>query len=235
MKLSETTGEVFKALAQFRANILQPKKDADNPQFRSKYVPLENVTDVIDKVAPQYGLAYVQNLNSDEYLIGVQTLITHESGEYIMSDWLHLDSRPILKGGAKGNFTSQSQGSAITYGRRYSLASAFGIASEVDDDGNEASGNSHENQVYQPNQPPQQQPQQPGQQQLAQEFKESRNKYYTEIHQLTGISSDEITEMVKGKLGATDLSNYDYGKQIGAMKEVLNDAKRYAKQKAGNE
>ena len=230
MKLSETTGEIFKALAQFRANILQPKKDAENPQFRSKYVPLENVTDVIDKVAPQYGLAYVQNLNSDEYLIGVQTLITHESGEYIMSDWLHLDSRPILKGGAKGNFTSQSQGSAITYGRRYSLASAFGIASEVDDDGNEASGNSQDNQPYQ-----ELQQQQPSQQQLAQEFNRARTDYFTRIHNLTGLSSDEITQIVQNKLGATDLSNYDPGQQIGAMKEVLNDAKVFAQQKAGNQ
>lgn len=142
MKLSESTENIFKALSQFRKNIIQPKKEGDNPQFRSKYVPLELVTDAIDKVAPNYGLAYFQNLSTqDENTIGVQTVITHESGEYIVFDWLHLDARPIIKGGSKGQTTSQSQGSAVTYGRRYSLSSAFGIASEVDDDGNEASGN----------------------------------------------------------------------------------------------
>lgn len=147
MKLSESTENIFKALSQFRKNIMQPKKDADNPQFRSKYVPLELVTDAIDKVAPNYGLAYFQNLTTlENSMVGVQTIITHESGEYIEFDWLYLDARPIIKGGAKGQATSQSQGSAITYGRRYSLSSAFGIASEVDDDGNEASGN-HEYQT----------------------------------------------------------------------------------------
>ena len=142
MKLSESTKNIFKALSQFRQNIIQPKKEADNSQFRSKYVPLELVTDAIDKVAPNYGLAYFQNLTTlENSMVGVQTVITHESGEYIEFDWLYLDARPIIKGGAKGQATSQSQGSAVTYGRRYSLSSAFGIASEVDDDGNEASGN----------------------------------------------------------------------------------------------
>lgn len=150
MKFSQTTSEIFKALSEFRKELVQPKKDGDNPQFRSKYVPLENVTDAIDKVAPEFGLAYIQNISSEnDYLLGVQTIITHESGEYIMSDWLYLDARPILKGGAKGNMTAHSQGSAITYGRRYSLSTAFGIASEVDDDGNDATGAGNENTPYQ--------------------------------------------------------------------------------------
>lgn len=146
MNFSDTTENIFKAMAGFRKEIIQPKKDADNPQFRSKYVPLESVTDVIDKVAPKHGLAYFQNVKTgDDDTIGVQTVITHESGEYVIFDWLMLDSRPIVKGGSKGMATSQSQGSAITYGRRYSLSGAFGIASEVDDDGNQASGEAKEN------------------------------------------------------------------------------------------
>lgn len=149
MEFSQSTKNIFKALADFRKVMVQPKKEASNPQFRSKYVPLELVTDAIDKVAPDHGLAHFQNVaTQDEYMVGVQTVITHESGEHITFDWLWLDARPIVKGGGKGVATTQSQGSAITYGRRYSLSSAFGIASEVDDDGNAASGNSqaHNNQ-----------------------------------------------------------------------------------------
>jgi len=148
MKFSETTAGIFKALADFRKELLQPKKDAKNPQFNSKYVPLEVVTDAIDKVAPKYGLAYFQNITTDNDFVGIQTVITHESGEYIEFDMLYMDSRPIIKGGNKGVTTAQSQGSAITYGRRYSLSSAFGIASEVDDDGNGATGTVQ--QTYQP-------------------------------------------------------------------------------------
>lgn len=152
MKLSDSTKNIFKALSQFRTELKQPKKDANNPQFRSKYVPLENVTDVIDQTAPKHGLAYFQNLsNEGADKVGVQTVITHESGEHIIFDWIYLDTRPFIKGGGRGEPTAQSQGSAITYGRRYSLSSAFGIASEVDDDGNGASGQENaQNNSYTP-------------------------------------------------------------------------------------
>ncbi|MGH2080227.1 ERF family protein [Aerococcus urinaeequi] len=130
MKRSETQSEILKALAQFHKNIIQPKKDANNPFFKSKYVPLENVTEVIDKVAPEYGLAYAQEAltDADKGMVGVTTLLTHESGEWIEFEPLFLKA---------DKQTAQGYGSAITYARRYALSSAFGIASETDDDGNE--------------------------------------------------------------------------------------------------
>lgn len=130
MKRSETQSEILKALANFRKNIIQPKKDANNPFFKSKYVPLENVTEVIDKVAPEYGLAYAQEAltDADKGMVGVTTLLTHESGEWIEFEPLFLKA---------DKQTAQGYGSAITYARRYALSSAFGIASETDDDGNE--------------------------------------------------------------------------------------------------
>lgn len=130
MKRSETQSEILKALAHFHKNIIQPKKDANNPFFNTKYVPLENVTEVIDKVAPEYGLAYAQEAltNADKGMVGVTTLLTHESGEWIEFEPLFLKA---------DKQTAQGYGSAITYARRYALSSAFGIASETDDDGNE--------------------------------------------------------------------------------------------------
>lgn len=130
MKRSETQGEILKALAKFHKNIIQPKKDANNPFFKSKYVPLENVTEAIDKVAPEYGLAYAQEAltDADKGMVGVTTLLTHESGEWIEFEPLFLKA---------DKQTAQGYGSAITYARRYALSSAFGIASETDDDGNE--------------------------------------------------------------------------------------------------
>lgn len=130
MKRSETQSEILKALSKFHKNIIQPKKDANNPFFKSKYVPLENVTEVIDKVAPEYGLAYAQEAltDADKGMVGVTTLLTHESGEWIEFEPLFLKA---------DKQTAQGYGSAITYARRYALSSAFGIASETDDDGNE--------------------------------------------------------------------------------------------------
>lgn len=149
MKMSDSTKNIFKALSDFRKEVLQPKKDADNPQFRSKYVPLESVRATVDSVAPKHGLADVQNLTTREHEVGVQTMLTHESGEYILFDWLFLDARPVIRGGSKGEVTAQSQGSAITYGKRYTLSSAYGIASEVDDDGNAATGDIQQTQPTQ--------------------------------------------------------------------------------------
>ena len=135
MKLSESTKNIFKALSDFKKDFKQPLKDADNPFFKSKYVPLENVVQSIDNEAPKHGLGYFQSTVTGEGgTAGVITVITHSTGEYIEFDPLYLKAdKP----------TAQGMGSAITYARRYSLSSAFGIASDVDDDGNEASGKSN--------------------------------------------------------------------------------------------
>jgi hypothetical protein len=63
----------------------------------------------------------------------------HKSGEYIQSDELVLPAYQTKGGGVK-EFNAQGAGSAITYGRRYSLSAILGLASEDDDDGNHASG-----------------------------------------------------------------------------------------------
>jgi len=133
MKKSETVKSLAGAMAKFRQQIKQPLKDADNPFFKSKYVPLENVVEVIDKVASPLGLSFIQEATSNELgMVGVATTIFHESGEWIEFEPLYLKPE-------KAN--AQGYGSSVTYARRYSLSSAFGITSDKDDDGNEASGN----------------------------------------------------------------------------------------------
>lgn len=53
----------------------------------------------------------------------------HNSGEWVETDPLTLKADKA---------TAQGAGSAITYGRRYALAAALGLASDEDDDGNGA-------------------------------------------------------------------------------------------------
>ena len=132
MKTSESTKSIFKALTEFKKELKQPEKDTVNPFFKSKYVDLDGVVHALDEVLPSYKLNYIQNVTTDgSNRVGIQTIIIHESGESIEFDWLFI--KPEKQ-------TAQGIGSAITYGRRYTLTSAFGIASEPDDDGNEASG-----------------------------------------------------------------------------------------------
>lgn len=135
---SESTATLFKALVKFRKAVKQPLKDADNPFFKSKYVPLESVVEVIDEAAAPLGISFVQEATSLDGMVGVSTTIFHDSGEYIEFEPLYLKPDKA---------TPQGYGSAVTYARRYSLSTAFGITSDIDDDGNEASGNTKPNSV----------------------------------------------------------------------------------------
>ena len=130
IKTSEKTTDLFKALAQFQQDVKQPKKDANNPFFKSKYVPLENVVDVIHEASAPLGLYEATYPVQDGGLVGVGVIITHSSGQYS-------EYPPILLKPAKND--PQGYGAAMTYARRYALSAAFGIASETDDDANSIS------------------------------------------------------------------------------------------------
>lgn len=131
MKMSEDISKIAISMNQFRKAVVQPKKTADNPFFKSKYVNLEGVQEAIDKALPD-DLTYSQEAVADEKGVGVATIIMHSSGQYIIYDPLFLPAKKI---------DAQQFGSAATYARRYTLSSVFGISSDIDDDGNEASGN----------------------------------------------------------------------------------------------
>ncbi|MEX2955523.1 ERF family protein [Staphylococcus pasteuri] len=142
MNKSESITELNKALANFHKEVKQPMKDANNPFFKSKYVPLENVVEAIDDVAPKHGLTYSQYpVTTENGLVGISTVLLHESGEFI--EFPPATTKPDKN-------TPQGVGSALTYMRRYSLSAVFGITSDQDDDGNEASGKSIRNKQTQP-------------------------------------------------------------------------------------
>lgn len=131
MNKSESIVELSKALAEFQKEVKQPLKDADNPFFKSKYVPLENVVESITDIAPKHGLSFTQwALNDENGRVGVATLLLHTSGEYIEYD-------PVFMQADKQ--TPQGYGALITYIKRYTLSAIFGITSDQDDDGNGAS------------------------------------------------------------------------------------------------
>lgn len=132
MKSSETIGALAKALATFQAKVKQPLKDKDNPFFKSKYVPLENVVEAITTSAGEHGLSFIQMPLTDQQTgnVGVITIVMHESGEWIETEAVY--AKPA-------KYDAQGVGSVITYLRRYSLSAVFGITSDEDDDGNSAS------------------------------------------------------------------------------------------------
>jgi hypothetical protein len=126
IKQSESITKLAIALAKFQATCPTIEKKKDNPFFKSKYAALDDIINAIRKPLSAVGLSFVQIPNED----GLTTVLMHESGEFIQG------SMPIT---AKKENDPQAFGSAITYARRYALASVLGLAvGDEDDDGNAA-------------------------------------------------------------------------------------------------
>ena len=122
---------LYEALAETQNNIEQPKKDASNPMFKSSYVTLDAVINAIVKARKISGAKFFfTNIVQDSIMI------TRIIG---YGETLDLPGSKVADDlGNRGTNSAQAEGSALTYARRYSLSMAFGIASDVDDDGNGA-------------------------------------------------------------------------------------------------
>lgn len=105
------------------------KKAATNPAFKSKYADLSEVVEAVVPALNKAGIGVMQFPEFDGDWVSVTTTLMHESGASVTGT---LRLRP-------SKADPQGVGSAITYGRRYSLLAMTGAAPE-DDDGNSASG-----------------------------------------------------------------------------------------------
>lgn len=201
MKTSEQINEIAKALSSFQSEVKQPEKSGNNPHFKSKYVTLDGTVKAIHECAPKHGLSFVQMPVGDENGIGVVTVILHSSGQFIEFDpfILPLDKK-----------TAQGVGSATTYAKRYSLSAAFGIVSDVDDDGNEATDNAPQNNSVKP--------------QLATEKQLNLiNKLLIDISKVNGISKDDAYKVLKDRF-KKDMEWYtpkDASEAIGLLNKSI--------------
>jgi len=127
MRTSDKITNLTKALFDFQGKVNAVKKTAKNDHFHSRYADLSSILLTINPVCQELGLLITQHPH-DEVLV---TTIYHvESGEWMQSEQL-------LRMRDANN--PQQYGSALTYARRYALASIFNLNQE-DDDGNSASG-----------------------------------------------------------------------------------------------
>src|SRR5215216_5617054 len=126
MQKSEIITKLAAALAAFQGEVENVKKDSTNPFFKSKYASLENVISTVKPLLAKNGLAYSQLPNGENEL---STMLMHSSGE-----WIGATAKMTPK-----DSSPQAQGSAMSYMRRYALSALPGLATEDDDDGNEAS------------------------------------------------------------------------------------------------
>lgn len=127
---SRELGEIAKALVQVQIELENPRKDATNPFFKSKYATLEATLNHDTRVIlNKHGLVLIQPFNQDLNQTLVVTTLLHTSGQWISS---------VIESKGVKDDDPQATGSALTYFRRYSALGLLGLAPE-DDDGNLAS------------------------------------------------------------------------------------------------
>lgn len=129
MKTSESIKEIAIALVDSQNKIRYAIKDSTNPHFKSRYADLGSVIDAIKESLNINGIAFIQTPTESQIgTLALTTRLIHKSGEWIEDTAIC----PLSKNDPQG------YGSALTYLRRYSLASITGLYQD-DDDGNAAS------------------------------------------------------------------------------------------------
>lgn len=128
--MSSDIKDLATALSKAQSTMKSALKDKENPHFRSKYADLDAIWDACRESLTENGLSVIQTHGSDQSGAFLKTLLVHSSGQFISS------ITPLI---LPDRATMQQLGSAITYARRYSLASIVGVTSDEDDDGNAVS------------------------------------------------------------------------------------------------
>ena len=158
---SEFLSKIAPDLVKAQAGINGVAKDGNNPIFRSKYITLDSILLAVRPVLSQCNIFLSQSVqNHTESEITVRSTLIHSSGEWIANE-VSVPVNPIInRDGKVQPVDAHRVGSAITYGRRYSLSAllAIGEASDTDDDGNNASGYQNQSQAPQKVSPPNPQP-----------------------------------------------------------------------------
>ena len=126
---SESTVALSTALALAQAELSFARKDAENPGLHNKYADLPSVWEACRKPLTSHGLSVMQlPLLADPGCVRLQTILLHESGEWIAGDF----AMPLGQGN-KGVNDAQAYGSTLTYMRRYALAALVGVVQDDDD------------------------------------------------------------------------------------------------------
>lgn len=117
---------IASALLKSQREIQNVKPDSTNPRFGSGYASLAAVIGAVKTILNSNDIVVIQNPIEGKDGLGclaLETILMHVSGEQISS----ICVVPLAKG------DPQAYGSALTYARRYSLASMTGLATDDDD------------------------------------------------------------------------------------------------------
>lgn len=127
---------IYEALCYIQENIKQPSKSQqanvttkNGGSYSYSYASLEDVQKSIKAAAKDTGLFYVQMpVKRGNSEIGVRTILYHADGESI-----DCGEFVMTRDGSARMSMAQAEGSVLTFCRRYTLSSIFGITSDNED------------------------------------------------------------------------------------------------------
>jgi hypothetical protein len=125
---SESIAKIASAFVKAQSEMGNAVKDSKNPFFKSSYADLNSVREACLPALNKHGISVLQPTSVIEGKLYVETLLLHESGEYLSGMY------EVVVG--KQN-DPQALGAAISYSRRYGLQSMVNIGA-ADDDGESA-------------------------------------------------------------------------------------------------
>jgi len=124
MRTSESITKIAAALLKAQRKMGSASKGSVNPYFKSRYADLGSVMEVVKEPLNEEGISLLQPTYSKDGVHYVESILMHESGEFIASEPLKLEVTKV---------DMQALGSSISYARRYSLQSLLSIPAEDDD------------------------------------------------------------------------------------------------------
>ena len=125
---------LVEALVAFQADNVTATRSQKSTYFKSSYASIDDVILACNQGA-KYGLSYTQAMDFENNVVGdrlqttqfLRTTIYHSSSDQCIT------SRQVIAVMDDAFNDSQKVGAAITYARRYSLCSLFGLATEDKD------------------------------------------------------------------------------------------------------
>lgn len=129
-KAANIYAALIKAQSEF--TVIRKTKAAKDKTGRIMYMyaDLEDVLNAVRPALNKYGLLLTQDINCDGDNACITTTIASADGNVLTSGTTRIPAVPGV-----GMNKAQAFGSAISYGRRYSLCAFLGISSDDDDDG----------------------------------------------------------------------------------------------------
>jgi len=124
MNKSESIVKIASALVKAQSEMGNAVKDSKNPFFKSTFATLNAVREASLPVLNKHGVSAFQPTTVIDGKLYVETLLLHESGEYISGLY------EVVVGKVND---PQATGAAVSYARRYALQAMVNIGSDDDD------------------------------------------------------------------------------------------------------